>query len=277
MTTEDDFREEGARPSSLIPVHKLATRDPLHDMQLLRDVAIINERVRRELGPMPKDKKESDRMRLEKLAAVAAIASVGIIPPSGAAVRKDDAATIPEPIRRLVGGDMALLAHKSVPDGQGGRTTAIVTRKPKDPDPGPFAGDRVSYSCELVLIHEDGQGKVNVTGRTSKAVNCEENDFNRRADEFGLNDRLELAPHKVTYRNDYHRVGSYSYSFSYSERGWQLSMATNVYTVYEEGHDGVSVVEEKVEYPLTLDFVSMEDFDPEDISGALTKSRSLIE
>ncbi|MGC1550247.1 MAG: lysozyme inhibitor LprI family protein [Rhodanobacter sp.] len=34
-------------------MHKLATPDPLYDPQLLRDVAIINERTVRELGPMP--------------------------------------------------------------------------------------------------------------------------------------------------------------------------------------------------------------------------------
>ncbi len=48
-------------PSSLIPVHKLATRDPMHDLQLLRDVAIINEQVRRELGPMPKSRGNNAR------------------------------------------------------------------------------------------------------------------------------------------------------------------------------------------------------------------------
>ncbi|WP_430523493.1 hypothetical protein, partial [Xanthomonas albilineans] len=32
---------------------KLKVRDPLHDLQLLRDMAIINARVRAELGPLP--------------------------------------------------------------------------------------------------------------------------------------------------------------------------------------------------------------------------------
>lgn len=47
------IEEEGARPSSLIPVHKPRTSDPLHDLQLLRDVKIINERTAKELGPLP--------------------------------------------------------------------------------------------------------------------------------------------------------------------------------------------------------------------------------
>lgn len=53
FTAAEDVHGEGARPSSLITVHKLSTPDPAHDQQLLRDVAIINERVQRELGPMP--------------------------------------------------------------------------------------------------------------------------------------------------------------------------------------------------------------------------------
>lgn len=81
MTTEDDFGEEGTRPSSLIPVHKLSTRDPLHDLQLLRDVAIINERVRRELGPpprpasQPKPEKEREELKPCELAMTALVAA----------------------------------------------------------------------------------------------------------------------------------------------------------------------------------------------------------
>lgn len=84
MRTEDDFGEEGARPSSLIPVHRLSTRDPLHDMQLLRDVAIINEQVWRELGPprhtppQPKPEKEREDMKPREL-AMAALVAVGAV------------------------------------------------------------------------------------------------------------------------------------------------------------------------------------------------------
>jgi len=82
MPTEDDhFGEEGARPSSLIPVHKLSTRDPLHDLQLLRDVAIINEQMWRELGPPPrpvsqqKPEKEREDMKPRELAMAALVAA----------------------------------------------------------------------------------------------------------------------------------------------------------------------------------------------------------
>ena len=47
------IEQEGARPSSLIPVHKARIPDPLHDLQLLKDLKIINERTARELSPLP--------------------------------------------------------------------------------------------------------------------------------------------------------------------------------------------------------------------------------
>ncbi|WP_200893912.1 hypothetical protein [Xanthomonas sp. GPE 39] len=43
----DDHSDNPYRP------RKLKVRDPLHDLQLLRDMAIINARVRAELGPLP--------------------------------------------------------------------------------------------------------------------------------------------------------------------------------------------------------------------------------
>jgi hypothetical protein len=54
MHGEDDSYdpEEGARPSSLIAVHKLSTPDPLRDLHLMRDLEIINARTRAELGPI---------------------------------------------------------------------------------------------------------------------------------------------------------------------------------------------------------------------------------
>jgi hypothetical protein len=53
FTELDDVHGEGARPSSLIAVHKLSTPDPLYDLQLMRAVKIANEQTVRELGPLP--------------------------------------------------------------------------------------------------------------------------------------------------------------------------------------------------------------------------------
>lgn len=55
MRKEDDHEnDEGAPPSSLIPVQKLPTPDPLYDQQLLRDLAIVNDQTHKELGSRPR-------------------------------------------------------------------------------------------------------------------------------------------------------------------------------------------------------------------------------
>jgi hypothetical protein len=52
--TKDEFDEdEGARPSSIQAVHRRVTTDRHYDLQLLRDLRIVNERTRSELGPLP--------------------------------------------------------------------------------------------------------------------------------------------------------------------------------------------------------------------------------
>jgi len=44
---------EGARPSSLVAVHRPKVIDPLHELNLLRMMQVANERTTRELGPLP--------------------------------------------------------------------------------------------------------------------------------------------------------------------------------------------------------------------------------
>lgn len=50
MSEHHDAQNESGNPYR---PRKLQVRDPLHDLQLLRDLAIINERTQRELGPLP--------------------------------------------------------------------------------------------------------------------------------------------------------------------------------------------------------------------------------
>ena len=258
----------------------------MHDLQLLQDVAIINARVRRELGPMPRRNaftsshqersSEVEKMSAHKIATLA-FAVGASVPSMGSAVQlTEDVSAIPEKVRALAGADKALLAYKWVLNDMGGKTMAVVLRSPKEPAPEVPIDELPSYTCELILLHEDREGHGLITGRTNKAVNCKDNDFNRKADEFDLNDRLTLGHDEVTYRNDFHRLGSYSYSFAFASGRWHLSWANSIYTESGEGDEGVLVFEEKVTYPATIPFVSMEDFEPDNLTDALSKNRSLI-
>jgi hypothetical protein len=53
MTSDELDKGEGARPSSLKPVHRLTIPDRHYDLQLLRELGIVNARTRSELGPLP--------------------------------------------------------------------------------------------------------------------------------------------------------------------------------------------------------------------------------
>jgi len=110
---------EGARPSSLVAVHRPKVIDPLHELNLLRMMQVANERTTRELGPLPPgglpvpDKRkptapymdfrgrvapdeqliveENDEMKLAQVAATAALAvgTAACNPPTQASVAAD--------------------------------------------------------------------------------------------------------------------------------------------------------------------------------------------
>lgn len=216
-------------------------------------------------------------MNAHKIATLAFAVGASVPSAGSAAQLPEGMGPVPEEIRTLAGEDKALLAYKWVHDDSGGRITAIILRAPKEPAPDVAVDRRPDYSCELVLLHEDKSGRRAITGRTTGAVNCDENDFNRRAFELELNDRLALSPLEVSYRNDYQRLGSYSYAFAFAGGQWHLSWANSIYTENEKDGEGVLVFEEKVSYPRTLPLISMQDFDPEDIRKTLSKHRSLVQ
>jgi len=53
MTSDGFDKGEGARPSSLKPVHRVTVPDRYYDLQLRRELDIVNARTRSELGPLP--------------------------------------------------------------------------------------------------------------------------------------------------------------------------------------------------------------------------------
>lgn len=288
MTTENDFGEEGARPSSLITVHKLTTRDPLHDLQLLRDVAIINERVRRELGPMPRGSRcatghpqehaEKVDMGMEKLVALAAFASLeSTLVMSGPDTSATQMVDIPTSVAELIGDDKELLAYRSASDERGGKIVAIVLRHPKAPPPnGGFSWrDVEGYSCELVLLRE-ADSDVKVTGRSGAAVDCENNRVNLLAGRLELNDQLELSATRVSFTNENTPLGSYRNSFAASASGWHLAEATLIYTESEPDTDGVAVIEESASYPKDVGLIAMEEFDRKKVEDVLYRNRRAI-
>jgi hypothetical protein len=126
MTNDGYNTDEGGRPSSLRAVHKLSTKDRHYDLQLLRELEIINARTRNELGPLPlggvpvetrrkpnlpavpsfglvrrDETKEEDTMKLQHLAMAAAVSmtsgchSVGLLHRHVASTVEDGVLKIP--------------------------------------------------------------------------------------------------------------------------------------------------------------------------------------
>ena len=286
MTMESDFGEDGARPSSLIPVHKLATRDPMHDLQLLRDVAIINEQVRRELGPMPKARtalpkrsseiQEISEMKARSLAAATVVAAIPAHSDRATVVPFDHVQREELVFSKYVGEDKALLALKTAKDEEGGTTAALITRYPKEPAPnrGTFYEDRAGYFCELVLLY-DKDGDVKVTGRSRGVVDCENNQANLVADHLELNEQLELTAEKVTFEDEYLLGGSYSTSFVRSGDAWHLSLVSSSRRSSASDPDGVSFLDGIASYPKDFGYISMDSFRRSEVEDALSKNETI--
>src|ERR1700750_85549 len=183
---------------------------------------------------------------------------------------------LPENIASFAGQNKALLAYKAVGDGKGGKTVALILRDPKDPDPGleKSAEDRIAYTCELVLLDVDGD-KIRVTGKSKDAVDCDNNEINRKAGHLELSDHLNLSVDRVTFMNENIRGGSYTYAFALAGGMWHLAEATDFYKTFEKGVDEVLIAREFAAYPKDFGLIPMEKFTPSDIRGVLYKNRSL--
>lgn len=184
----------------------------------------------------------------------------------------------PGPVASLIEPGKALLAYKSVPDGSGGEVVAIVLRSPGESEPeGATSWDeRVSYTCELLMVNVRG-ATAWITGRSASVVDCDWNEFNRRAPTLGLNDGIELSPNSVTFLNENPRGGSYSYTFAFSGGVWHLESATRFYKDDDRSSHGVVIAKEEAAFPKDFGLISMERFDPDHIDRALMKNKSVVE
>ncbi|UPG84884.1 hypothetical protein L2Y94_16395 [Luteibacter aegosomatis] len=296
MNTEDD----DTPASSLQAVHKLSRPDPLHDLQLLRDLAIINERTEREFGPRsrqavlvePKRKPNIERSRRMTLmpeehsdmnplnmamAAALGLSSTPSVMASETALAAEK--SVPAAIRSLVEPGRQVLAYRSVKtNDEGDQLVALVTRwQTRGPDPAKAESEwDVEYACELALF-ESKDGKLVAVGRNGKVVDCEYNHINRVAAELELNDQLEVSPTSVTFLNDNIRGGSYSYSFKSSRGSWHASGAVSYYVDHAASAeaDEVVVAREKASYPRDFKYMPMDGFDPDDIHDALARNKSI--
>ncbi|WP_175472900.1 lysozyme inhibitor LprI family protein [Luteibacter sp. 329MFSha] len=187
------------------------------------------------------------------------------------------ALSLPEAMRSSVVGDKAVLAYKYVSAPGGETTHALILRSPGKSEPMDPGGweDRVAYRCELVVAAING--KKNIFGRSSQAVDCENNVANRRAGPLELNDDFEVKHRRVTFRNVNIRGGSYSYSFAMKKDQWHLSRAESYYRDVSTPADAaVRIIQEVASYPRDFRMMPMERIDEASLRNALAKNKRTL-
>lgn len=294
------MEDEDAPASSLQPVHKLSRPDPLHDLQLPRDMAIINERIEREFGPRPgnevppepkrkprighkyehvPDVEEFSDMNARSIVMAVALSAFADQPLVTADAAPATGTTIPEDVGSLVESHREVLAYRDVKiNDVGDRLVVLVTRwQIAGPEPAKAKSEwDVEYACELALF-QSSQGRLAAIARNRKVVDCEYNHINRVASRLELDDQLNVSPTKITFLNDNIRGGSYSYSFELKDGKWRAGKAVSYYVdpMASAEAEEVVVAREIATYPKDFEYISLEGFDPDDISEALSRNKSI--
>ncbi len=176
----------------------------------------------------------------------------------------------------FLGTDRVLLAHREItlPD-EAHPSHAIVLRHINQAE----AHDPSWNPCELMIIRRTSDS-YEMSGRTTKAVDCTHIAFAREVatSPDDLNDYLGLDNEsgRVTYSNHYTRsVSIYSFEYSKEKDEWHLSGARNSYPLYNPESEEMQAVVEEIRYPDDFGWISMHDFDPEDLLEALMKNRTV--
>ena len=106
-------------------------------------------------------------------------------------------------------------------------------------------------------------------------VECTFNEAAKAAGALGLNHNLTVSSTEITYFNELAR-GSTAYTFAWSKEksDWHLQHveASSV----QNGDDGVVVYKSVLDYPSSLPWIALTDFDPKLIREAVAKSRSTV-
>ena len=194
-------------------------------------------------------------------------AAIALCLPTSAAL-STDSNQIPANLLSLVSAQDTVLAVKSAkPLGMDDEGTVVVVRH------APGDGQRRN-PCELIVLKNDN-GKLAVSERNDKVVECTYNEAAKNADALGLNNNLNLASDEITYFNESARGGTtYTFMWSKEKSTWHLQHveASSV----QNGDAGVVVYKSILDYPSSLPWISLTAFDPKLIRGPIAKNRKAV-
>jgi hypothetical protein len=179
-----------------------------------------------------------------------------------------DIAEIPGSVQALITAQDTVLAMKSAkPFGNADGGTVVVVRHP-------LASDRGNDPCELIVLKDVGGQRVS-SERNGKVVECTYNEANKSANARELDRNLAVSATEISFFNELPRGGTtYTFAWSSEKFSWHLQHveATSV----QNGDTGVVVYRSVLDYPSSLPWISLADFNPKLIRDSVAEHRNVV-
>lgn len=209
----------------------------------------------------------ANECRLDRTAKRAAEVEARM-PPLAASTTLADSGQIPTSLQpRFTTQDTVLAMKTTKPLGKDDGGTVVVVRHS-------FAQGGRRNPCELIVLKNDG-GQFSAAEKNDKVVECTYNPATKSAAALGLNSNLIVTSNQITYFNELARGGT-TYSFAWSEEksAWHLQHveASSV----QNGDNGIVVYKSVLDYPSTLSWISLADFDPALIRESIARNRKIV-
>jgi hypothetical protein len=186
----------------------------------------------------------------------------------GGSALATDITQIPDSVQALITAQDTVLAMKSAkPFGNTDGGTVIVVRHP-------LADDRGNKPCELIVLKDIG-GQLVSSERNGEVVECAYNQANKSAKARDLDKNLDVSATEISFFNELPRGGTtYTFAWSHEKSSWHLQHveATSV----QNGDTGVLVYRSVLDYPSSLPWISLSDFDPKLIRDSVAKHRNAL-
>lgn len=187
---------------------------------------------------------------------------------AASATHATDTNQVPAGLQSLFGAHDTVLAMKSAkPLGKDDAGIVVVVRHP-------LAYGQQRNLCDLIVLTNDN-GQLAVSEKNDKVVECTYNQATKSAGVLGLNNNLTATSNEITYFNELARGGTtYSFEWSKEKSAWHLQHveATSV----QNGDSGVVVYRSTLDYPSSLPWISLADFDPKLIREPIAKNRKAV-
>lgn len=186
-----------------------------------------------------------------------------------ATVLAENAPEVPSTIQSLLTTGDTLLAFKSASPLGNNITGAVIIVRHESQD------GQHDNPCELVVLNKVAD-KFAVSASNKKIIDCQYNESTKHALPLALNNKLTVEPDKITYFNELSRGGAtYTISWSRDKLAWHLQHieASSV----ENDQNGVTVYKSSLEYPATLPWMALTDFEPRLLREFIVKNRKVVE